>query len=254
MNKLKLFAIALLGMTIWSCGGDEKEEAKDVNVKLEMVVGEESLITGTTYNINGIDLQFTNIAFYLGDMTFKNSDGSSSINEGDSRYQLIKPGVFDYNFSIPYNIDGGDVTLDEITFIVGVDETTNNDDQTTFEMRPDGDPLGQQNPTMHWGWMGKYRFISIDADADLDGNGVFGEDGEKLVYHLGKNNFLGNINLTPNQQLESGANDFRINVDFEKLFTGVDFNTEKFTKTGVDEIDIANKVFANYSSAFTFEN
>lgn len=252
MNKLKLIAMAILGMTIWSC---EKEEAKDinVNVKLEMFVGKESLVHGTTYNINGVDVQFTNVAFYLGDMTFKNSDGSSFENEGDNRYQLIKPGVFDYDFTIPYNENAGDVTLDEITFIVGVDETTNNDDQTTFEMRPDGDPLGQQNPTMHWGWMGKYRFISIDADTDLDGNGVFGEDGEKLVYHLGKDSFLGNIKLTPEQRLEGGANDYRINVNFEKLFTGIDFNTEKFTKTGADEIDLANKVFANYSSAFNFE-
>ncbi|MFT4534424.1 MAG: hypothetical protein ACJA1A_000278 [Saprospiraceae bacterium] len=251
MNKFKLFAIALLGMSIWSCAEDE--EAKDVNVKLEMVVGEESLVHGATYNINGVDLQFTNVAFYVGDMTFKNSDGSSFNSGGDNRYQLIIPGIFDYNFSIPYAKNAGEVSLDEISFIVGVDETTNNDDQTTFEMRPEGDPLGQQNPTMHWGWMGKYRFISIDADADLDGNGVFGEEGEKLVYHLGKDAFLGNIKLTPNQKIEGGANDFRINVDFEKLFTGVDFNTEKFTKTGIDEIGLANKIFANYSSAFGFE-
>ena len=251
MNKLKLFAIVLMGITIWSCGKDE--EAKEVNVKLGMVVDGRSLQTGTIYNINGVDLQFTNVAFYLGDMTFRNSDGSSFVNEGDNRYQLIIPGVFDYNFSIPYDDNSGDLSLDEVTFIVGVDETTNNDDQTTFEMRPDGDPLGQQNPTMHWGWMGKYRFISIDADADLDGNGVFGEEGEKLVYHLGKNSFLGNIKLSPNQRLVGGANDFRIYVDFEKLFTGIDFNTEKFTKTGVDEIDLANKLFANYSSAFSFE-
>ena len=88
---------------------------------------------------------------------------------------------------------------------------------------------------------------------DLDGDGVFGEQGEKLLYHLGKNSFLGNITLTPNEKLEGGANDFRINVDLEKMLEGVDFNTEKFTKTGADEIDIANKVFANYATAFSFE-
>lgn len=251
MNKLKLVAIALLGMTVWSCGEDEK--AKDVNVKLEMVVGDESLNHGNTYNINGVDLQFTSVMFYLGDMTFENSDGTRFVNQGENRYQVIRPGVFDYNFSIPYEKDAEDVSLDKISFIVGVDETTNNDDQTTFEMRPDGDPLGQQNPSMHWGWMGKYKFMSIDADADLDGDGVFGEEGEKLLYHLGKNSFLGNITLTPNEKLEGGANDFRINVDLEKMLEGVDFNTEKFTKTGADEIDIANKVFANYATAFSFE-
>lgn len=251
MQKLKLSLIALVACTVLSCGDDEK--AKDVNVKLEMTVGGESLVNATAYKINGIDLKFTNVAFYAGDMTFKNSDGTSFVNEGDNRYQLIKPGIFDYNFTIPYEKDAADVTLDEITFIVGVDPETNNGEKETFEMRPDGDPLGQQNPTMHWGWTGQYRFLNIDIDADLDGDGIFGEDDEKLVYHLGKDDFLGNIKLTPNQALEGGANDFKINVDFEKMLAGIDFNTEKFTKAGVDEIELAQKVLANYSTAFTFE-
>jgi hypothetical protein len=251
MKSLRLCLVALLAVSFFSCGEDEKN--KDVSVKLEMVVGEEGLVNGRTYNINGVDVQFTNVAFYLGDMTFRNSDGSTFVNQGDNRYQLIKPGIFDYDYSIPFVKDGGDVSLDEVSFIVGVDSETNNDDQMTFEMRPIGDPLGQQNPTMHWGWMGKYRFMNIDIDADLDGDGVFGEDDEKLVYHLGKDAFLGNITLNPNEKLEGGANDFRINVDFEKLLDGIDFNTEKFTKAGTDEIDLANKLFNNYSSAFIFE-
>lgn len=255
MKSIKLGLIALLAFSALSCGEDEI--AKDVNVKLEMVVGEESLVNNTTYNINGIDVQFTNVAFYLGDMTFKNSDGSSFVNAGDNRYQLIKPGIFDYNFSIPYEKDAADISLDEISFIVGVDAETNNNDEVTFEMRADGDPLGQQNPTMHWGWTGQYRFMNIDIDADLDGDGIFGEvdddQNEKLVYHLGKNEFLGNINLTPSETLEGGNNEFKINVDFEKMLAGIDFNTEKFTKAGPDAIALAEKVLANYATAFTFE-
>ncbi len=252
MSKIKLLAIAFLAISIWSCR--DNDVAKDVNVKLEMVVGDESLSHGNTYTINDVEVQFTNVAFYLGDMAFSNSDGSSFVNEGDSRYQLIRPGIFDYNFSIPYDETVDEVSLDQISFIVGVDEVTNNDDEDTFEMRPAGDPLGVQNPSMHWGWMGKYRFLNIDAEIDADGNGVFGEEGkdEKLTYHLGKNAFLGNISLAPNEKLEGGANDFRILVDFAKMLDGVDLKTEQFTKTGADEIDIANKILANYDSSFSF--
>jgi len=253
MSKIKSIALACLVLAIWSCG--DKEAAKDVNVKLEMVVGDEGLSHGNTYTINDVEVQFTNVAFYLGDMTFKNSDGSSFINEGDSRYQLIRPGIFDYNFSIPYDETAEDVSLNEVSFIVGVDEVTNNDDMTTFDMRSADDPLGVQNPSMHWGWMGKYRFFNIDAEIDADGNGVFGEEGkgEILTYHLGKNAFLGNISFSPNQMLEGGANDFRILVDFAKILEGVDLKTEQFTKTGADEIDLANKILANYNSSFSFE-
>lgn len=245
MKTIKLVTFAFLALMVASCG---EEKPKDVNVKLEMTVGDESLVQDKTYTISGVNMQFRNVAFYLGDMTFQISN-SLNFNSNE-RYQLIRPGIYDYNFSIPVDDTDDAIDLSSITFFVGVDDATNAETEMDFTMRAADDPLGAQNPTMHWGWQGGYRFMNIDALADLDEDGEFETT---LTYHLGKSPFLANISLSPNQQLEEGANDFRITFDLVKFLDGIDFNTEQFTKAQPDNMDIANKIYSNYSSAFTFE-
>ncbi len=239
-----VLSILLLGLVVSSCGEDE---LKDINVKLQMNVGDDALMHETTYNINGADVQFTNVAFYLGDMKFETSDGKSY--ESTSRYHLIKPGVFDFNFSIPADEGGDDLSLSQITFFVGVDADTNSESEMDFTERAEGDPLGQQNPSMHWGWSGGYRFLNIDAMADLDGDGTFET---QLTYHLGKNEFLKNITLNPNQKLDEGGNNFQIIFDMSTFLANLDFATENFTKVQPDNKSIADKLLNNYSSSFAF--
>jgi len=248
MKAIKLMTFAVLSMMILSCGEDDKP--KDVNVKLEMVVDDESLSTGTTYNINDTDIQFTNVAFYLGKMSFETSTGATFTNQGDDQYQLIEPGVYDYNFSIPVDEDGGDVSLDKVSFIIGVDAETNDLSEDIFDARPESDPLSAQDPSMHWGWMGQYKFLNIDGNADLDGDGTFETP---LTYHIGRNIYLGNITLSPDEELEGGANDFRIEVDLAELLDDVDFATQNFTKAGPDQADLTNTIVGNYDDAIEFE-
>lgn len=249
MKSTKLFLFVMItGLMIISCD-DDIPEAKEVNVKLQMNVGQEALVHESTYDINGTEVQFTNVAFYLGDMKFEISDGTTY--ESAERYQLIKPGVFDFNFTIPATEEEVDVNLDKITFFVGVDATTNAETEMDFTERPAGDVLGQQNPTMHWGWAGGYRFLNIDGNADLDGDGEFETN---LTYHLGKDEFLKNISLSPVQKIEEGKNEFQINFDMAKFLSGLDFTTENFTKAQPDNKAVADKLFDNYSSSFTFVN
>lgn len=248
MNRIGFMVAVAACSLLASCGGDK--EAKDANITLEMMVGDQSLQLNQTYTINDVDIQFINAQFYVGDMTFSISDGSSFASQEDSRYQLITPGSTNYNFSIPYTEDAPDVSLDQVSFILGVDATTNAQDEQSFDMRPEGDPLGAQNPTMHWGWLGQYRFVSIDANADLDGDGEFETP---LVYHIGKDSNLGNVALMPSLELEEGKNDIRIKADVAKLLAGVDFATEPFTKSGADVQTLTDKIVANYQSTFTIE-
>jgi len=240
-----LVGILILGLFIVSCGDDN--EPIDVNVKLQMKVGEELLTHGTTYRINDTDVQFTNVAFYLGDMKFETSDGVTY--ESGSRYHLIKPGIFDFGFSIPADKAEENISLSTVSFFVGVDPDTNAEEEVDFTQRAEGDPLGQQNPTMHWGWAGGYRFMNIDGNADVDGDGEFET---QLTYHLGFDEFLKSFSVNLDLDLEGGQNDFQIIFDMNGFLSDVDFETEFFTKVQPDNRTLADKLYDNYDSTFNF--
>jgi len=246
MNLIKVAALAILLLGIYSCGKDKDSE---INIKLETTVGDESLALATPYVINGATVQFTNVAYYLGDMTFETNAGKSF--SSSDRYQLVKPGIVDYNFAITAEDRAEDERLSTISFIIGVDDVTNSGAEEDFTMRADDDPLGPQTPTMHWGWQGGYRFMNIDAEADLDGDGTFETT---LTYHLGKSDFIAEIQLSPNQELEGGTETYNIKFDLVKFLEGIDFETENFTKADPDHLQLAQDLLTNYQGAFSFEN
>jgi hypothetical protein len=239
-----VIGIFFIGLLMSSCG---ESDPKDVNVKLQMSVGNKSLIHDNIYNINNIDVKFINVAFYLGDIKFETSDGT--IFESMESYYLIKPGIYDFNFTVPEEVEEEEISLSKISFFVGVDPETNAETEMDFTERTVGDPLGQQNPTMHWGWAGGYRFMNIDGNADLDGDGEFETP---LTYHLGKDDLFKNITLSPNQKIEEGKNEFNLKFDMNAFLANIDFATENFTKVQPDNLGLANKLFDNYNSTFVF--
>ena len=238
-----LSSLLLAGFIITSCGD---KDPRSVNAIFQINVGEEALALESTYSINSTNVQFTNVAFYLGDMTFETSDGTKY--ESTSRYTLVKPGMYDFNFTVPEEIEE-DVNLSKINFFIGVDPDTNSESEMDFTERAAGDPLGQQNPSMHWGWAGGYRFLAIDGFADIDGDGEFET---QLTYHLGKDALLRNFSLSPNVMLEEGENKFEVIFDLNEFLGNLDFSTENFTKVQPDNLDLANKLFDNYSNAIRF--
>ena len=240
-----ILAALVLGIFISSCG--EESTTSNVSIKLQMKVGDEALVHDNTYTINDVDVRFTNVAFYLGDMKFEDSEGKNY--EAQSRYQLIKPGIFDFNFEVPSDQLENELRLTDISFFVGVDAETNAESEEDFTERATDDPLGQQNPSMHWGWSTGYKFLNIDGEADIDGDGEYETT---LTYHLGRDQLLKNIALTPDVLLESGDNEFEINFNMDKFLTGIDFATENFTKVQPDNVDLANKLFDNYDLTFSF--
>ncbi|MEM9549281.1 MAG: MbnP family protein [Bacteroidota bacterium] len=235
-------AFILIGLIIFSCGDDDP---RDVNFKLQMNVGSEPLMHESTYMLGNIPVQFTNVAFYLGDMKISTSDGIDY--EAATRYHLIKPGIYEFNFSVSADDASDDLRLSGISFFVGVDPETNSQSTTDFTERSADDPLSQQNPSMDWGWNTGYRFLNIDGNADLDGDGEFET---QLTYHLGRDEYLANININSNALIEEGSNEYQIVFDLERLLSNLDFSTENFTKVQPDNKDVADKILANYSASF----
>jgi len=244
MTRIKgILGILALMLIISACGDDEP---RNVSVSFQMNVGDDALVEESVYSINDTDVRFTNVALYLGDVEFETSNGVTY--ESSQPYYLVEPGTYNFGFTIPEDVEG-DVNLNSASFFIGVDAITNSESEMDFTERAEGDPLGQQNPSMHWGWAGGYRFISIDGEADVDGDGEFET---MLTYHLGRDEYLKTFTLTPNVKLEGGENSFEIIFDMAQFLDGLDFANENFTKVRPEDADLTNKIFANYDSAVSF--
>ena len=74
-----------------------------------------------------------------------------------------------------------DISLvDSISFSVGIDEATNHLDPSIYG---NGNPLGFQNPSMHWGWAAGYRFVAMEGNCGANLNEIF------QIHALGDENY-----------------------------------------------------------------
>lgn len=71
-------------------------------------------------------------------------------------------------------------SVDSISFSVGIDEATNHLDPSIYG---NGNPLGFQNPSMHWGWAAGYRFVAMEGNCGANLNEIF------QIHALGDENY-----------------------------------------------------------------
>ncbi len=72
-------------------------------------------------------------------------------------------------------------TFEGIKYSIGVDESLNHLDPTTYDM---DHPLAPQNPNMHWGWTSGYKFAVIEGAA---GDGLVSD---YEIHGLGDDNYF----------------------------------------------------------------
>ncbi len=110
----------------------------------------------TTQNNLGEQLYFTRLDYYISGISVIHDGGQETIIP--DHYILVKaPKVVAEDLG-SYNIN----QVEAIHFYIGVDEAHNHLDPSTY---PETHPLAHQNPTMHWGWAGGYRFGAIEGYA-----------------------------------------------------------------------------------------
>lgn len=237
MKFLKLIALFILSISLFSCGDDE--EATTVKVEMNMHVAGTALELGKAYKINNTSVKFSTLAMYIGDPSF---DVAGRTYTSEDRYFLLKPGTLTFNLG---EVQGK--TFDGLNFNIGVDETTNALDEEDYNSRPAGDPLGVQDPSMHWSWNAGYRFARIDGKADLDNDGEFETS---IVYHTGTNALFRSVSMTPSLDLKEGANTVEIGLNIADAFIGVDFSDaeQQTTHTG-DNPELATKIADNLKNS-----
>lgn len=239
-----LVMLIAIGIAWSGCKKDEEPEPDPATLKFEFAfkVGGEDVAYGQTYNLNGTVVSFDVINYYLGGLVLTQANGLS-INLED---QYILAGVGN---SATLN---GELELSDIIgakFFIGVDPRTNSQTETDFTNRPAGDPLGLQDPAMHWNWNTGYKFLRIDGDADTDADGLVNEG---IAYHLGSDPFLKNYDLAKTIAISSGENTLTFTLDVTQFFNGVDLSKELDTHTG-NNLPLAEQLLANMTNAVSLE-
>lgn len=237
MKKFNLLSLLLLAIcctfTLISC--DDDTFSGEVDMNFALTVDGDDFESGKTYTINGTAVEFANLGFYVGGITF---DGVESQSIFEDKYLLVTPD----NTSFAVGELSAD-TYDKVSFFIGVDAVTNAMSEEDFTTRASSDPLAAQDYAMHWNWNSGYKFFRIDGQSDTDGDGVVDTD---VAYHIGTNALLGQLNF----DLSKLEDNVEIEFDIAKLFADVDLSTEVNTMTG-NNLPLAQQLVANYSTAFS---
>ncbi len=246
--KSNFFVLALclsLGFVMISCGDDngiviDQEFPVDTTLEVQMRVGSETLREGDTYNIGGTALQVDIARFYLGNITLTQDTVPIEID----RYFVISPE--NNSFFL------GTYDTDTYGFSFGVGVDPENNDQTTedFTTRPATDPLGVQEPAMHWNWNSGYKFLRIDGIVDTD------EDGEvdtPVQYHIGGDAYFTILSAINSVEISAENDEFVLRFDLEQLLADTEINLAE-SSTGMPITDIVDPLFNNYEQAFSIRN
>ncbi len=242
---IKYFSLAIiLALFGLACSKDNDSEPDMATLAFafDFHVDGESLELGKDYTINGTTVSFDVANFYIGGIELEQANGTTI----GLQNQYLLAGL-DNTATLNGEIEVSDIS--KARFFVGVDPTTNSQSETDFTSRPSNDPLGIQDPAMHWNWNTGYKFLRMDGNTDTDGDGVT-ETG--VAYHLGSDPMLKNFDLTTQIDLEGGENTLTFSFDLATFFTGVDLSTELDTHTG-NNLPLAELLHENLGNALTLE-
>lgn len=162
---------------------------------------------------DGTNVTLKKAAFYLSGIELIRPD--SSTLPLDDTYLLVNAGEADPNYA------AGSWPVDQIIGVIlhiGVDSAHNHLDPSAY---PAGHPLGHQKDPMHWGWVAGYRFLSVDGKVDQNKDGI---PEESLEYHNIGDKLYKPVYLVGRAQAEGGILRINIDLDFARLFQGIDLS------------------------------
>jgi len=212
---------------------------QSLKLNFKPTVGSADFVEGNNYMIGMVDFKVDIFRFYMSGLTATTAAGETVTSPG---YFYYEPGNESF---IATELQQGSYT--GISFDVGIDSATNHSDPASY---PAGDPLEIKTPGNHWSWNAGYRFIRVDGKIDKDGDGTFETD---VQYHIGTDNLLTNVSETAAFTTSNSAlAEVNLEVDIEKLFTGIDLAVDSVTHVA-DNLPAAQAFVGNIPSAFSVQ-
>lgn len=245
---MKIFSTSIVGTFIltiafFGCKKDEEnptctQEPGKVDLSFTHLVGTESFAFNTDYTDDfGNKYQFFRADWYLRVSGFVDQDSNPQI-VSDSYYLKIDPSVTTVNYG-----EYSPMTLYNLQWAVGVDSVTNHMDPNIHEL---GSALGNQSPSMHWGWSSGYIFCALDGRVDINGNGNY-DPGELFSMHIGMDTtYREGPNLYVNKAIAAGETSvISLDVDYSEFFDGINLAIDNSTHT-MDNMHLAQNLANNF--------
>lgn len=209
MKKRVLYSLLFLANTAFS------QNTIEIQLK-PLYNGQPISINQLLTDANGTDFKITRMEYYLHEFAITHDGGQSTTLSTSDNYVLANAN------SLFYTIGTGNiVSVESIGFKVGVDTSLNHDDPSLYPM---GHPLGNQTPSMHWGWAAGYRFLALEAEVDADGDGVM----ETLLQsHIVGDQFIKTVSpiTISNSTLDGSTVKIALTYDINLWLTNVDVAT-----------------------------
>ncbi len=213
----------------------------NVSLQLQGLMFNEAFEMNTSYtNHDNQRYKLERITFYLSRIML--------VNENGEEHQLSLVELYDMNNPrvIGNILPEGNYT--HIKFGLGLDETLNNADPTTY---PAGYPLSYTQADHYWTWA-KYIFAKIEGRLDEDLTGDSFSYG--FLYHTGRSQSYREVSIERNFTIaNNNPAKLELILDVDRLFynddESIDMIDEAFTHSNDSDIDIAIKIMDNFAQA-----
>ena len=235
-----LMLVALVAVALTGCKKDEepvdcKPEVRDLQLFFNDKYAGEDFALNSPYTLDGVEVKFTRISYYLSNFVGMDDDGGMEMYDG--KVLLVDAGD---NSGHSLGLIGLD-HLHMLNFIIGLDSLTNHGDPITAEA-----PLN--DPDMSWNWnpTAGYKFIRVDGERDIDGDGTF----EAFEIHVATDALKRDVSLMVHESPTASGLDVQVYVDYYNFFSGVAFSAETMEGThgdGVTTVSVANGAATAFS-------
>lgn len=250
MNKLKYLGVFFTSILLLaSCKEDEPNPLPTdpiitSKVTVHPVFGGQVLYLDSTYTtVEGYDVQFTDIKFYMGSPSFN----GNAIER--------KAALFDYGLTgdLLLGVYKDLSSMTSLTGFLGVDSDYNHNDPASFD---NNSPLNIAIANdMHWDWNPGYIFVKVEARVDTiaDANPLFDH---LVTFHIGKDENIENLSFSGINWIDLGSQyEMQLKLDMAQFLQNgastIDLKTEYTSHTMAGQEVLSSKVMVNFRDALS---
>lgn len=171
---------------------------------------------------SGRTYKLARVEYYLSGFTLFDGIVEDSLQ---ASYALVNAGSFQYHYLGQTSL----TNADSVRFQFGIDSVTNHADPTQWD---NDNPLSLKDPSMHWGWLGGYRFIAVEGLAAKDINGDL-SDPTRFEYHVVGDKYFRQFAMSITPRVSDDSVVLIIDADYGHVLDSIDISTDNLIHGGL---------------------